>query len=533
MVEKRQHHQKCPDTDQPSHQWIWLWERPIFLRRALALAVIASPFWLITSAAAEVIDVTLLQLNDVYEITPVEGGKRGGLARVAGLRSQLLAENPHTYTLMAGDFLSPSALGTARINGERLAGAQMVAVLNTLGLDFATFGNHEFDISETQFYQRLEEAEFQWISSNVRDRAAQPLPHVAPSQMLTIEGTSGETVAIGLLGVTLDSNSAAYVSYLDPIETAQMQVAQLQAQGADVIVALTHLSLAEDQQLIAAVPGIDLVLGGHEHENVQQWRIGDRPNPAANCAPFGVPIFKADANARTVYVHRLRYDTDTGCLSIDSVLQPITATTPVDTDTEAVVATWVERGFQGFRSSGFEPEAVVAVLRNRLDGLEASVRNRPTGLTQLIAEAMLQAAPEADLAMYNSGSIRIDDQLPPGDISQYDIIRILPFGGEVLTVKMTGRLLQQVLDQGNANRGTGGYLQTANVVQGDDRWMVQGNAVDPTRRYRVAINDFLVSGQEQGLDFLSLDSPDVTVIENHGDIRFAVIKTLQAQGSTR
>lgn len=504
-----------------------------FLGRAITLAIMASPLVLVAGAEAEVIDITLLQLNDVYEIAPVEGGKRGGLARVAGLRSQLLSENPHTFALMAGDFFSPSALGTARVDGERLAGAQMVAVLNTLGLDFATFGNHEFDIGETQFYQRLGESEFQWISSNVRDRVGQPFPQVSSSQMLTIEGASGDTVEIGLLGVTMDSNPAAYVSYLDPIEAAQIQVAQLQAQGADVIVALTHLPLAEDQQLVAAVPEIDLVLGGHEHENVQQWRIGDRPSQSTDCSTSGVPIFKADANARTVYVHRLSYDTDTNCLSIVSVLQPITAITPVDTATETVVETWLQRGFQGFRSSGFEPEAVVAVLQSSLDGLEASVRNRPTNLTQLIAEAMLQATPEADLALYNSGSIRIDDQLPPGEISQYDIIRILPFGGEVLTVEMTGRMLQRVLDQGDANRGTGGYLQTANVTQSGDRWMVQGNAIDAAGRYRVALNDFLVSGREQGLDFLSLDSPEVTLIETHGDIRFAVINALQNQGSTQ
>ncbi|HEY9751830.1 MAG TPA: hypothetical protein V6C46_02680, partial [Coleofasciculaceae cyanobacterium] len=93
---------------------------------------------MVTAALAEVVPITLLHLNDLYEITAVEGGKRGGLARVATLRKQLLAQNPRTITVLAGDLLSPSALGTAIVEGQRLAGQQMVAVMNAIGLDYAT-----------------------------------------------------------------------------------------------------------------------------------------------------------------------------------------------------------------------------------------------------------------------------------------------------------------------------------------------------------------------------------------------------------
>ena len=103
-------------------------------------------------AWAETIDITLLQLNDIYEIAPVSGGKTGGLARIATVRQKLIAENPYTYTILAGDLLSPSALGTAKIDGVAIAGVQMVSVMNAIGLDFATFGNHEFDLTKEQFY---------------------------------------------------------------------------------------------------------------------------------------------------------------------------------------------------------------------------------------------------------------------------------------------------------------------------------------------------------------------------------------------
>lgn len=493
---------------------------------ALSLGLAAS---FVPPSLAEIVNITLLHLNDIYEITPVEGGKRGGLARVATLKKQLLTQNPHTLTLLAGDAFSPSALGTAKVDGKRLAGQQMVAVMNALGFNYATFGNHEFDISKDEFLQRLQESKFEWISTNVTDANGQPFAGVPRSRIITIGGQKGKPVRVGLIGVTLNSNPVDYVRYQDPIETAKIEATRLRSQ-VDVLVAITHLSLEEDQRLAAAVPAIDLILGGHEHENVQQWRFVERPQRSNRCIDQGVPIFKADANARTVYIHNLRYDTQTHCLVIQSHLQPITAAIPEDAATAKIVRQWEQKGFQAFRASGFEPEQTVATTTETLDGLEASVRNQSTNLTQLIAQAMLRQVEDADLAIFNSGSIRIDDRLPAGTITQYDIIRILPFGGTVLAVEMTGELLQRVLEQGKANRGSGGYLQTANVTYDAAKgWQIQGQPLQAQRPYKVAINDFLVSGREQGLAFLTRTAPGLKVLAEKQDIRFAVIQALQAQ----
>ena len=132
------------------------------------------------------IHVTLIQLNDIYEITPVSGGRWGGPARVATVRKRLTEENPNTFTILAGDLFSPSALGTARVDGERLAGRQMVAVLNAMGLDYATFGNHEFDLNEEQFLSRMEESAFEWVSTNVTDDEGALFPGVEKHEILTV-----------------------------------------------------------------------------------------------------------------------------------------------------------------------------------------------------------------------------------------------------------------------------------------------------------------------------------------------------------
>ncbi len=488
-----------------------IWKGWSLVLQVLVLSI-ASP------ALAEVVDITLLHLNDIYEITPVEGGKRGGLARVATIRQQLLNKNPRTYTILAGDAFSPSALGTAKINSKPLAGEQMVAVMNAVGFNYATFGNHEFDLSETEFQQRLQESRFQWLSSNVRNAKGKPFKGVTEFQILNVKGDKGATLRVGLIGLTIDSNRQKYVSYLDPIASAREQIKALKGK-VDIIVALTHLSLEQDQKLATAVPEIDLILGGHEHENIQQWRSADF-----------TPLFKADANARSVYIHNLRYDTNNKKLEIDSQLQPITEKIPENPKAARVVQQWVEKAYQGFRANGFIPEQAIATTNVALDGLESSVRNRATNLTALIAQAMLQEVDKADLAIFNGGSIRIDDYIPPGKITQYDIIRILPFGGKVLAVEMKGSLLQRVLEQGQANRGTGGYLQTANVSIKPNftTWLIQGKPLEPNRNYTVAINEFLMSGKEKGLEFLNFNQPGVKLIFQRRDLRFAVIDQLKA-----
>src|SRR6218665_3602436 len=113
-----------------------------------------------------IIDIQYLQINDVYEIAPIQAGKVGGIARVATIKNELKKQNPNTYLVIAGDFLSPSIFNNLSYNFKRVRGRQMVDALNTAGLDIAGFGNHEFDISEGELESRLNESSFDWISSN-------------------------------------------------------------------------------------------------------------------------------------------------------------------------------------------------------------------------------------------------------------------------------------------------------------------------------------------------------------------------------
>jgi 5'-nucleotidase len=461
-------------------------------------------------AGAQPATFTIFHFNDVYEITPIEGGKAGGLARVARLRAEMKAKDPTMLTTLGGDYVSPSALGTARVDGEALRGKQMVAVLNIVGVDWATFGNHEFDIPEAALRARLNESRFTVVSSNVTDASGAPFPHTVRSAIVPIKTPRG-TVRVALIGLTIDANRQPWVRYDEPIAAARATIATIRGQY-DVLVALTHLSLAGDQRLAEQVPEIDLILGGHEHEN---W-ILER-------GPHFTPIVKADANVRTVALVTVRVPGPLGRRtettprpSISARLQRIDDRLKEGPKTSAEVKKWVNAGFDAFRRDGFDPDNVVARIDVPLIGREAAVRNGPTDLTQIICEAMRKDA-STDIAVFNSGSIRIDDVVPPGPVTEYDVIRILPFGGKILKATFTGALLSRVLQIGEQNRGTGGYLQTAGIPA----------TIDPNGRYTLAISDFLLTGGEANLGFLTRSNPEISDIQELRDVRMAVIAELK------
>ena len=464
--------------------------------------------------------VTILHINDVYEISPVEHGKAGGLARVATLLQRLKAEDPSTRMFLGGDFLSPSAIGTARVNGERLAGRQMVAVLNAAGLDLATFGNHEFDLSLAELARRVAESRFAYVSSNVTDSLGAPLFGVPRHRIFRLTDARGRLARVGVVAATIDQVRKPNLRYQSPVAALRSEIALIK-DSVDALVALTHLTLTGDTQLADSIPELDLILGGHEHEN---WSV-------RRGARF-TPIVKADANARSVAIVHL--DIRPGArAAVDWRIVTITDSIPEDPAVAALVRQWTGLAYDAFRQDGLNPAREIATIPAALDAREAIIRNGENGFTRLLTAAFRAAAPDAQVALVNSGSVRLDDVLPPGPITEYDVIRILPFGGRAVVVEMTGTLLKRTLDQGEANRGIGGFLLKDGAESSAQGWQIGGTALDTLKRYTVVAPDFLVSGGEQNMSWLSERNPELRMLRTLSDVRLMLIDELRRRFSPR
>lgn len=439
------------------------------------------------------VHLTIMHFNDVYEITPVSGGALGGLARVATLRKQLIAGNPNTLLMFAGDLYNPSGLGTARVDGERLDGKQTVAVMNRVGVDYMTFGDHELDtVNAQQFGERLAATNFKMISSNVFDANGQPFSSgqtmVQQNDVFVVTNPHGQKIQVGIFGITKPIRlPQVEFTYLDWQTAVNAQIATLRDQ-VDILIALTHQPLATDQALSEQFPAIDLILGGDEHQHLK-----------VKPAPDRAPIYKADSNARSVYIINLFYDTATHKLQIADRLQPITADLPDDPATLAEINDWVTVAFDAFRAEGWEPTTVLAQAPTDLDGFESTIRNRPTAFTNLITQSMMNAAPATELALICSWAIRLDDCIPAGHaITSYDITRTFPMGDSpVYAVEVPGCFLEEILTFGWARSGSGSYLLTTPNVRPQLRagqkvgWLINDEPLDHGRCYQVAMADDL------------------------------------------
>ncbi len=483
---------------------------------------------------------TILQLNDVYEIAPLEKGTVGGMARVATLRNQLLIENYNMTTVLAGDFLSPSLIGTLKTeDGKRIRGKQMVEVMNALGVSYVAFGNHEFDIKEEELQERMNESYFEWIGTNVlHQKGARIEPffkesygfkyHSPETSVWEIYSPMGESVKIGIYSATINSNPQPWVYYEDPYQEATKAYLELSGK-ADVIVGLTHLSLEQDLKLAALLPKTALIMGGHEHEN----HIDTVGN---------VIIAKADANAKTVYVHRFTYFPESKSLQLESELVPINDEIYPEPTVDSIVQVWQSILKKQVSQLVSDPDEVIYNAKEPLDGLESSVRNKQTNLGGIIAASMAFAAKKpVDCAFFNGGSIRIDDKLE-GEVTTLDIFRAMPFGGGISEVEMKGTLLKKCLNAGLENAGVGGYLQWHNIEfdSASKTWKIGGKLLSEGKVYRVMTNDFLLTGKESRLEFFTKDHKDIVKVESakegdandlRADVRKAVVAYLKQKKS--
>ena len=444
------------------------------------------------------------------------GGRLGGVARVAAVVRRERARGDSVLVTLGGDFLSPSALSTARVDGQPLAGRQAVSTLNLLGVDWGVFGNHEFDLNEEQFRARLSEIRFGMVSSNVTDNNGRLFAPALPSAIATVK-VGGQTVRLGLVGLTIDFTIKPYVQYLPAVEAARTQLAAL-AGKTDALVAITHLSFAGDVAVAEALPEIDLILGGHEHDNV----IARRGRAATT-------IVKADANGKSAAIVTMEFPADGGRPSSRARIERLDERVTPDPAMQAEVDRWTSAAFAAFRRDGFSPEAPVVDLPEALDGRDATVRTRPGNLTEVITAAFAREVKNTDVAILNAGSIRVDDILSAGLLTEYDIIRVLPFGGKVFRAEVTGALLTQILSAGQANLGSGGYLHLRGATLQGGGWLVGTTPIDPARWYSISVPEFMLTGGETRMGSLTRANPGVRNVQEFSDIRQAVIAELKAR----
>lgn len=451
--------------------------RFVFLMIAgLALTLAAGPD---PVAAEEADGVTLIHLNDVSELSSADGG---GLVRAASVVRALEAEHPGALIVVSGDFLSPSLMGSIT------RGQHMVEAFNAIGVDFVSFGNHEFDFGSVTVEARMAESDFAWIGTNVLGDEGDPFIDSRATALVDVGGTK-----VGLIGLlTPDtrylSSPGAILEITDPIFAAEEAVAALERQGAEIIVALTHLRVDEDRELAQAVPAIDLILGGHDHA-------------ALTVMDGSTLIHKSGADARHVGVVTL---TPTG----ESVRADWRMVATGAADPDPAVADLIAVYEARMADAIDEP---VGTTTTDLDTRAGTVRTGEAAFGNLVADAMVaffnDVGMNPDVALMNGGGIRGNRTYAAGtEITRRDIMVELPFGNLVVLLEMSGADLLAALETGvgAVENGAGRFPQVSGLTFRFDadrppgrrvqEVLVGGQPLDLARRYRVVTNNYLAGG---------------------------------------
>uniref|UniRef100_F6SKP5 5'-Nucleotidase C-terminal domain-containing protein n=3 Tax=Ciona intestinalis TaxID=7719 RepID=F6SKP5_CIOIN len=462
--------------------------------------------------------LSILHFNDVYEITERKKEPVGGAARFASLMKRNIYDitkqtGERPLVVFSGDCLNPSTLSCAT------QGRHMIEVLDTLEVDVAVFGNHEFDFGVEHAAKCIERMTSTWLLGNVIDKLTQQNLGGGMTKHI-IKRNNG--LKIGLLGLveeewldTLATVNREDLEFQDYVERGREVAAELRADGADLVIALTHMRWPNDIRLARMVPDIDIILGGHDHE-------------------YGVKeideclIIKSGSDFRNLSSVDLFIRND-GCVDVKISRYDVTR----EVEEDPYMLKIVERYTSVLEKS---LDHCIGVVNTSLDGRFKMVRSRETNLGNFVADIMASVT-RADVVLINSGTFRSDGVHSCGNFRLHDLMTILPINDCVVTIVVTGKQLLEALENGVSlvPKYEGRFPQVSGVTFGfnpgappgsrivRDTLMVQGNPLDPTREYTMATKAYVARGKD-GYTCLSkcriLTDPDSgpllsTVVRNH------------------
>ena len=429
------------------------------------------------------------------------GGAARLLTAINGLRDEIAAAGENVVVLNAGDVFQGSLFFTA------YTGQAEAEMLNRIGLDAMVYGNHEFDLGPEPLAKFIETAEFPVISGNVDVSADNLLAPLGVDHLVLDIG--GEKVAI--LGATTPdtveiASPGPTVSFRDPAEYLTGKVEELQAEGVEKIIVLSHLGVAADERLVAAVPGIDAVVGGHSHtlfSNVDEDAAFKYPLMASG--PDGVPVPIVQAGAYSKYLGHLvlTFDDDGKVTEATGDAVLLDAGVTPDADTLARIKE-LAGPIEELKARN------VAEIGAGIDGSREVCRAGECPMGNIVTDAMLDrvTGQGVTIAITNGGGLRAS--IPGGIVTMGDVLAVLPFQNTLSTFNITGAGIVAALENGvsQVEEGAGRFPQVAGLrfswdpkaqpmsriksveVPDGGGWV----PIDPAEVYTVATNNFMRNG---------------------------------------
>ena len=495
----------------------------------------------------------------------------GGFARqVAAFKS--VAKLPNLVKIHAGDAITGTQYFTL-FQGK--ADAQM---MNNICFDYVTLGNHEFDSGDAvlqSFLTYLRGGTCSQpsvvVSSNVQPAAGTPLApikdaHLVPWHVREIDGVRVGFIGITIVGKTVNASRPLPSTVFQPeVQAAQAAIDALKAQGVRHIVAVTHQGYENDKALAAQLTDLDVIIGGDSHSLLGDFSAlgvpssGPYPTVVRNKDGDKVCIGQAWEYSKAFGLMNVRFDAQGAVESCGGQAQlligdsfkrrdakglwvalPAAESAQLRTQVEAMPALRVLtpdavalKVFKGYSDRVAEEKAkligkaseslclvrIPGESTNRSASVagceQANVLARGSDAAQVVAEAFLHASKTSQIALQNSGGVRV--AVPAGTLTMNSAYSVLPFANVLVELSMTGAELRATLEDAVSNYlenalSDGSHPYAAGLrwdldsskprgqrfanLQVRDRNSGQWSSLDPQRTYAVVTNDFIASGKD-------------------------------------
>ncbi len=513
--------------------------------RKISLLVLA--LLLVTSIAAAQDDtfrLTIVHTNDVHGAygpydPKADATTDGGATREMTVLNQIRAEGGNVLLLDGGDRF------TGTLFHQQWRGEEASRIMNAMGYDAMTVGNHEFDNGDAVLGTFVDSVNFPVVTANVTfgpDLADK----IKPYAVVEVNGEK-----IGIIGLTppdtgILSSPGADVSFnADLTGVVQGYVDELTGMGVNKIIVLSHIGLQADKALAASVTGLDIIVGGHSHTllgNIYDEAEGGYPVVVEDAS--GAKTYIVQAGSSLKYLGRLNVVFDKDGLVTSAAGDTILLSryiTP-DPDMQKIVDD-LRVPIADLRAQEVGESAVFLV------GDRKVCRVQECNLGNLITDAMREYS-HAQIAITNGGGIRsnvpVGADTPddvtlaePQKINLGDVLTVLPFGNLVSTFSLTGADVVAALENGvsQVEAGAGRFPQVSGIrfswdgsqepgkrivsveVQGEDGTY---SPIDPAATYTLVSNDFMRRGgdgysvfQDNAINPYDAGSPLDVVLEDY------------------
>ena len=431
-------------------------------------------------------NLTILHTNDFHsrfepisrfdsgcsEEDNLEGKCFGGTARLITAINEARARAENPVLLDGGDQFQGTLFYTY------YKGKLAAEMMNQLGYDGMTVGNHEFDDGPEVLAGFMDTINFPILMSNA-DVSGEPLLAGKLAKSTIIE-RGGEK--IGLIGLTpQDTDELASpgdnVIFTDPSDAVQAEVDMLTAEGVNKIIVLSHSGYGVDQEVAAKTTGVDVIVGGHTNtllSNTDENAVGPYPTMVGNTA-----ILSAYAYGKFLGELNVTFD-DEGNIT-EAAGEPILIDGQVVEDAETVTRiAELAVPLDEIRNK------VVAISASTIDGSRDNCRVKECEMGNLVADAMLDrvASQGIQIAIANSGGLR--SSIDEGDVTMGEVLTVLPFQNTLSTFFVSGQTVVDALENGVSEIAdvAGRFPQVAGMTF----------TVDPAAEVGSRISDVMVGG---------------------------------------